>query len=100
MFMFPIREKPVVRLDEEALFALPEAPGIDPEEKKKQELFTKLSMAGSLEELEALPFEELLDMYSALERLCSDIMTSEGRHYEKVFDPSAKIPLLRRRRLL
>ena len=100
--MFPVREeqRPVIRLDEEALFALPEVPGIDPEEKRKQELFTKLAIADSLEELEALPFEELLDMYSDLERLCEDIMTSEGRHYEKVFDPSAKIPLLRRRRLL
>ncbi|MBR4011102.1 MAG: hypothetical protein IKI87_09540, partial [Clostridiales bacterium] len=85
--MFPVREeqRPVIRLDEEALFALPEVPGIDPEEKRKQELFTKLAIADSLEELEALPFEELLDMYSDLERLCEDITTSEGRLYERVF---------------
>ena len=99
--MFLKQDRPTIRFDEDALFALPESgDSLDPEEVKRQELFIKIAGAKNIAEMEEIPFEELLDMYFHAERLCGDIFNKESSHYEKLFDSNSGAKFLQRRRLL
>ena len=99
--MFRQQDRPTIRFDEDALFAFPESgDSLDPEEVKRQELFTRIAGAKNIAEMEEIPFEELLDMYFHAERLCNGIFNRESNLYEKLFDSNSGAKFLQRRRLL